>query len=90
MQIKNPEEHLVKVKIAMKINKILEGKKQKEVSSILGIPQPKVSDLMNGKLSGFSIPRLIEFLNLLHMDVKIVIKPSKSPKGSRGHLSVSF
>ena len=41
---------------------------------ILGIDQPKVSTLMRGRLSGFSIERLLRFLLLLGRDVEINVK----------------
>jgi predicted XRE-type DNA-binding protein len=48
---------------------------QKQVAAILDIPQSKVSCLMNGKLSNFSLDHLFEFLNALNNDVEIIIKP---------------
>ncbi|WP_457831673.1 helix-turn-helix domain-containing protein, partial [Staphylococcus aureus] len=35
---------------------------QAEVAAKLGIPQPKVSDILNGKQSGFSVERLASYL----------------------------
>lgn len=48
---------------------------QAETARILGTTQPKVSDLFKGKLSGFSMERLIRFLNALDRDVEIVVCP---------------
>ena len=42
---------------------------------LLGIPQSKVSCLMNGKLSMFSMDHLFELLNALDSDVQILIRP---------------
>ncbi len=36
--------------------------------------QPKISSLINGKLSGFSTAQLFRFLNALGRDVEIVVK----------------
>jgi predicted XRE-type DNA-binding protein len=47
---------------------------QAEAAELLGIDQPKVSALINGKLSGFSTVRLFRFLNALGRDVEIVVK----------------
>jgi predicted XRE-type DNA-binding protein len=41
------------------------GLKQAEAAEILGIGQPKVSQLVRGKLAGFSMERLYRFLNAL-------------------------
>jgi predicted XRE-type DNA-binding protein len=46
---------------------------QVQTAEILGIDQPKVSALVRGK-AGFSLERLIHFLNLLGKDVQIVVK----------------
>lgn len=48
---------------------------QSEAARILGTQQPKVSDLLAGRLDGFSIERLIRFLNALDRDVQIVVTP---------------
>ena len=44
--------------------------------SLLGIDQPKISALMRGKLDGFSIDRLLRFLNALGRDIEIVVRPA--------------
>ena len=51
------------------------GLTQKAVAELLDIPQPRVSCLMNGKLSMFSLEHLFELLNALDRDVEIIIKP---------------
>ena len=48
---------------------------QKEASGLLGIPQSKISCLVNGKLSMFSLDHLLMLLNKLDRDVEIIIKP---------------
>lgn len=48
---------------------------QTEAAGILGTTQPKVSELLAGRLSGFSMERLIRFLNALDRDVQIVVSP---------------
>lgn len=72
----NPEERLVKTELAHKISKIITSRQltQVEAAKLLGIDQPKVSALVRGKLSGFSIDRLIEYLNALGNDVEISVK----------------
>ena len=50
---------------------------QVKAAALLGIDQPKVSALMRGKLDGFSIDRLLRFLNVLGHDVEIVIRPAR-------------
>ena len=74
--LENPDELLVKAELARKISKIITQQKmsQAEVAELLGVDQPKISALINGKLSGFSTVRLFRFLNALGRDVEIVVK----------------
>jgi predicted XRE-type DNA-binding protein len=51
------------------------GLSQRAAARVLGIDQPKVWALMNGKIAGFSIARLIRFLAALGHDVEIRIRP---------------
>ena len=53
---------------------------QVQAAGLLGTTQPVVSDLMNGKLSKFSIERLFSFLEALGHDVEIVVHPRKEMK----------
>jgi predicted XRE-type DNA-binding protein len=87
--VKNPEEALAKAELILQINKIFKQKRltQKKAAEILGIDQPKVSALLNGKLSGFSTDRLLRFLNALGRDVDIIIKFRPRSK-SHGHIRV--
>jgi predicted XRE-type DNA-binding protein len=71
------EELQTKAALAHQIASIARGRHltQAEAARILGTTQPKVSDLFAGRLSGFSIERLIRFLNALDRDVQIVVSP---------------
>jgi len=68
------------------------GLTQKRAAALLGIPQSKVSCLMNGKLSNFSMDHLFELLNALDTDVEIIVKPkTKEEKSATTHvLQVAF
>lgn len=76
--ILNPEEALAKADIAMKIQAIIKKKKltQGQAAKILKISQPKISLLLRGYLTDFSLERLLRFLNDLGQDVYISIVPS--------------
>lgn len=50
------------------------GLTQARAAAVLGTNQPTVSDLMRGKLSKFSLERLIAFLNALGQDVEISVR----------------
>lgn len=90
LALDNAEELLVKAELARKISSIIATQKitQVEAAEILGIDQPKVSTLINGKLSGFSTARLFRFLNALGQDVEIVVKP-KSQAQVQTHVVAS-
>ncbi|HZL34774.1 MAG TPA: helix-turn-helix transcriptional regulator [Tepidisphaeraceae bacterium] len=67
----------VKAGLTMRIhNRIKElGLTQVRVSDRLGISQPDVSKLMNGRHVGYSVERLLALLNALEVDVDIVLRP---------------
>lgn len=86
------EERLAKARLAMRIEEIIENRrlKQTQAAEILRINQPKVSALMHGQLSGFSMEKLIHFLNLLNQDVEIIVKNKLRRKSDYGRLKVAF
>ena len=91
LELTNPEEHLAKVKLVIQINKIIENKglTQKNAAKILGIDQPKISALSCGRVRGFSIERLIGFLNKLDQDVEIVVKEKPEKRKSPACLTAT-
>lgn len=84
------EELLVKAELAHKIILILRHRRlnQTQAAELLGIDQPKVSALNRGRLSDFSIERLLRFLVLLGQDVKITVQ-SRPRSRSRAKLLVA-
>ncbi|MHB1701369.1 MAG: helix-turn-helix domain-containing protein [Acidobacteriaceae bacterium] len=77
LEIPGAEESLAKAELARRIAAILQERHltQMQAAAILNVDQPKVSLLIRGRLSGFSIERLLRFLLLLGSDVAITIKP---------------
>jgi predicted XRE-type DNA-binding protein len=61
---------------------------QSQAAAILGIDQPKISALKQGKFSGFSIERLMRLLLRLGRDVEITVK-GRSRSGSIARLRVA-
>jgi predicted XRE-type DNA-binding protein len=82
-------ERQAKVRLALELVKILRARKLRQVDAakLLGVPQPKISALMNYRLDGFSVEKLMEFLTGLERDVEIVIRPRAARSGN-GHISV--
>ena len=92
--VDHPERVQARAQIMFLIAEIIKkrGLTQKQTATILGIPQSKVSCLVNGKLSNFSMDHLFELLNALDSDVEIIIKPkTKDEKSATTHvLQVAF
>jgi predicted XRE-type DNA-binding protein len=76
----NPEEALAKAELAILISSVIKRKKltQKKAAELIGIDQPKISAIIRGQLSGFTIDRLFRFLMALGMDIIIEVKPHTS------------
>jgi predicted XRE-type DNA-binding protein len=88
LRIPNPEAYLAKAELAAKIFRIIRSRQltQTAAGKILGISQPKVSALLNGRLQGFSTDRLFQFLNALGCDIQITV--SRSRRKARGQIKV--
>lgn len=84
------DERLAKAKLARQINHRIKkrGMKQQEAARLLGITQPEVSSLGQGRLAGFSFDRLYRCLNALDMDVEITIRkhPSRAKLSAGVHV----
>ena len=78
-----PAVALAKAELARKIEALIakRGLTQAAAADVLKIDQPKVSALVRGRLSGFSLDRLVRFLVLLGSDVEIVVKPRTKATG---------
>ena len=53
------------------------GLTQLEAAKLLGVTQPRISDLMRGKIDRFSIDGLVEMLGHIGIGVRFVLKPRK-------------
>ncbi len=56
------------------------GRKQAEIAKTLGITQPRVSDLLRGRIDLFSTDMLIDMLARLGVRVRLVLKPARSAR----------
>jgi predicted XRE-type DNA-binding protein len=86
LNLPQADDLLAKAELTSKIIAEIQRRRltQSQAAAILGIDQPKVSALKQGKLSGFSIERLLRFLLLLGRDIEITVKgKSKSRSGAR-------
>lgn len=81
-------EMLVKAGLAQEISLILKSRRltQQRAADLLGISQPKLSDLLRGKFRGISQAKMIEYLNRLGCDVDIVVR--KNDRSTPGQTQV--
>lgn len=72
----------IKTKLLHIINKIIEKNTwtQAYAAEKLGIDQPKVSQIKNGKIDGFSLERLLGFLKKLNHDITITMVEGQTEK----------
>jgi predicted XRE-type DNA-binding protein len=84
LRVDEPAEALAKSELAALIARALRarGLTQTAAAKLLGIDQPKVSELMRGRLTRFSTERLITFLTRLGRDVEIVVRETVSADAS--------
>lgn len=84
-----PEEELAKAQLASRIQDIVKQHRLTQVAAagLMGIDQPKVSALLNGRLANFSSGRLMRLLTTLGQDVEIVIR-AKPRRRQRGRVRV--
>ena len=78
-----PESMKMKAAIVARISSIIEEKKltQKEVSKLTGIPQSRISNILNGQFRGISEFRLLACLSLLGNDLEIRVIPTDGQQG---------
>jgi predicted XRE-type DNA-binding protein len=69
------DERLLKAQLAVQIRRLIEEKAwtQAETADIIGLDQPKVSNLLRGRLAGFSVDSLLNILNRLGHNVEVRI-----------------
>jgi predicted XRE-type DNA-binding protein len=85
-----PEIELTKAQLASHIRQIVRRRRLTQTAAglLMGIDQPKVSALLNGRLANFSAERLMRFLTALGQDVEIAVK-SKPRSRARGRIRVT-
>lgn len=85
----NPEEAQAKADLVDRIVEVIHERKltQVQAAKMLGVDQPKVSALMRGRLTDFSIERLLRFLLSLGHDVHISVT-SRPPSSRKPTLRV--
>ena len=80
-----PGERQTKTRLALAAGRIIKGQglKQAEAARLLGVPQPKVSALVNYRLDGFSVEKLMDHIVALGRDVEIIVRPKRGHAKAR-------
>jgi predicted XRE-type DNA-binding protein len=89
MGLPEPEEELIKAQLASHIRQVMKHRRltQAAAASLMGIDQPKVSALCNGRLTNFSSDRLMRLLTALGEDVDITVRTASS-RNEKGRVRV--
>lgn len=85
------EEMMVKAQLADKIGKIIKNRKssQQQAAEVLGMSQPKLSNMLRGQFRGISETKMLNCLTRLDRDVQIVVGPARHT-ATPGHITVVF
>jgi predicted XRE-type DNA-binding protein len=73
------EHLLVRADLMIRIERLITARalRQKDAAKILGVTQPRVSDLLRGRIDLFSTDTLIDMLARLGITVRLVCRPSR-------------
>lgn len=87
----NADAMIVKAQLATKISEIIKSRKwsQQQAAEVLGMTQPKLSNMLRGQFRGISESKMLDCLTRLGRDVQIVVGPARRV-ASAGHVAVVF
>jgi len=93
LELPDAEELFLKSQLISQISTIVRerGWNQAQAAAATGLTQPKISNLLRGRIGGFSVEKLFSVLNRLGCDVEVRVKPpkAKSPGQTRAVLKVA-
>jgi len=74
--VPNPELALLKAQVAIAIEQAIDRKgiTQREAGDVMGIPSSKVSNIVCGRIRGYSLDRLFTYLQKLDVDIEVKMK----------------
>jgi len=77
--INDADDLSTKIVLAIKINDLIDqrGLSQIEVAGIVGMTQPKVSQVRRHKLQNISLERLMQALVWLDQHIEIIVRPAR-------------
>jgi predicted XRE-type DNA-binding protein len=83
LDVPHAEDELLKARLAVELRRLIQQNKltQKAAAERMGISQPDVSNLVRGRISGFSLERLFHFVRALGKDVEVKITDARHGEG---------
>ena len=84
-------EMIVKAQLAAKIGEIIAERQwsQQQAATVIGLAQPKLSQMLRGQFRGISETKMLDALARLGLDVQIVIGPARTDT-TRKHVGIVF
>jgi len=82
LDLPDPELLLAKAKLCVKISRLIRERRltQAKAAALMGLTQPNVSDLLRGRLDGFTLDRLFRCLDALGQEMEIIVRPKQALK----------
>ena len=80
MGFANPELELAKSGLVMEIGRVIEERDLSQIAAgrIIGLAQPKLSQLLNGHWKSYSVDRLTRYLNKLGVTVRVSFERNRT------------
>lgn len=88
LRFRRPDVERAKAELVSKIEQVMRRRSltQAEAGAIMGLPQPKLSRLLNGGWGSCSVDRLARYLNKLGVSVRLSLRDE--PRWSEGRTTV--
>jgi predicted XRE-type DNA-binding protein len=82
------EDLLLKSKLVIELHRLIKDRRltQTRAAKLIGVSQPDLSNLLHGRLRGYSTERLMRMLTALNQDVEITVRPHRKA-GEAGRIT---
>jgi predicted XRE-type DNA-binding protein len=93
LELPQPDLARAKAELVQHLRRLILARKltQAEAGALLGVDQPKVSALLRGRVAGYSLDRLLRYLNALGQPIEIRLPagPRRAPESRRPAIVVT-
>ncbi len=78
---KEAESLQLRAQLMVELRRLIQARKltQNSAAKLLGVTQPRISDLVRGKINLFSIETLVDMLTRAGIQVQLRLAPSRRP-----------